>query len=153
MPLPARHAEMATEGSSNTRWLRSFLQPADKAFPMVATRDVGQLAAAFVREEWSGTRVVELEGPVRVSPNDLAQNFSNVLARPVTVEIVPRDDWERIFRAQGMNNPLPRIRMLDGFNEGWIEFHDRGRSAIKGATALESVIAELVNASQAKASA
>ena len=77
----------------------------------------------------------------------------NVLARPVTVEIVPRDDWERIFRAQGMSNPSPRIRMLDGFNESWIEFHDRGRSAIKGATALESVIAELVNANQAKASA
>lgn len=133
--------------------LRSFLQPADKAFPMVATRDVGQLAAALLREEWSGTRVVELEGPVRVSPKDLAQSFSNVLGRPVAVEIVPHDDWERIFRAQGMNNPLPRIRMLDGFNEGWIEFHDRGLSAIKGTTALESVIAELVDANQAKASA
>jgi hypothetical protein len=88
-----------------------------------------------------------------VSPKDLAQSFSNVLGRPMAVEIVPRDDWERIFRAQGMNNPLPRIRMLDGFNEGWIEFHDRGLSAIKGTTALESVIAELVDANQAKASA
>ncbi|MBM7046719.1 NmrA family NAD(P)-binding protein [Rhizobium lusitanum] len=133
--------------------LRSFLQPADKAFPMVATRDVGQLAATLLREKWSGMRVVELEGPVRVSPNDLARSFSNVLVRPVSVEIVPREDWEPIFRAQGMNNPLPRIRMLDGFNEGWIEFHDRGLSAIKGTTALESVIAELVDANQAKASA
>lgn len=76
-----------------------------------------------------------------------------MLARPVTVEIVPHEDWEWIFRAQGMSNPLPRIRTLDGFNEGWIEFHDRGLSAIKGTTALESVIAELVNANQAKASA
>jgi uncharacterized protein YbjT (DUF2867 family) len=43
--------------------LRSFLQPVDKLFPMVATQDVGGLAAALLREDWSGTQVVELEGP------------------------------------------------------------------------------------------
>jgi uncharacterized protein YbjT (DUF2867 family) len=124
--------------------MRSFLQPADKAFPMVATRDVGRLAAELLRQPWSGTRVVELEGPVRVSANDLTQAFAMVLGRPVRVEIVARESWEGLFRAQGMKNPLPRIRMLDGFNEGWIEFADQGRSAIKGATPLREVITALV---------
>ena len=132
--------------------LRSFLQPADKLFPMVATQDVGHLAAALLREDWSGTRVVELEGPARISPNDLARAFATVLKRPVRVETVPRESWEQIFRSQGTRNPLPRIRMLDGFNEGWIDFSEHGRSAMKGTTALESVIAELVRASQAQAS-
>ena len=131
--------------------LRSFLQPAEKPFPMVATQDVGQQAAALLREDWSGTRVVELEGPARISPDDLARVFAKVLKRPVGVETIPRESWEQMFRAQGMRNPLPRIRMLDGFNEGWIEFTEHGRSAIKGTTALESVIAELVKASEAKA--
>ena len=130
--------------------LRSFLQPADKAFPMVATRDVGQLAAALLREDWSGTRVVELEGPARVSPNDLAQAFAKAFEHSVRVEIVPRENWEQIFRAQGARNPTPRIRMLDGFNEGWIEFRDRGRWAAKGTTPLERVICELVKASRGK---
>src|ERR1700730_1804402 len=71
--------------------LRSFLQPADKLFPMVATQDVGRLAAALLREDWSGTRVVELEGAARVSPNDLARAFATVLERPVRVETVPRE--------------------------------------------------------------
>ena len=133
--------------------LRSFLQPADKLFPMVATQDVGHLAAVLLREDWSGTRVVELEGPARISPNDLAQAFATALKRPVRVETVPRDSWEQIFRSQGMRNPLPRIRMLDGFNEGWIEFSEHGASAMKGTTTLESVIAELVRASQVKAPA
>jgi uncharacterized protein YbjT (DUF2867 family) len=132
--------------------LRSFLQPVDKLFPMVATLDVGGLAAALLREDWSGTRVVELEGPARISPNDLARAFATVLKRTVRVETVPRESWEQIFRSQGTQNPLPRIRMLDGFNEGWIEFSDHGRSAVKGTTTLDSVIAELVSASQAKAS-
>jgi len=133
--------------------LRSFLQPVDKAFPMVATQDVGCTAATLLRENWPGTRVVELEGPARVSPNDLARAFAEALDRPVRVEIVPRESWEQIFRDQGARNPLPRIRMLDGFNEGWIAFRDEGRSAMKGTTTLESVIAELVGASQAKSAA
>lgn len=133
--------------------LRSFLQPADKLFPMVATQDVGRVAAALLCATWSGTRVVELEGPARVSPNDLAQAFAKAFGHPVAVEIVPRESWEQIFRSQGARNPLPRIRMLDGFNEGWIAFRDNGRSAVKGTTTLESVIAELVGTSRAKTTA
>jgi uncharacterized protein YbjT (DUF2867 family) len=129
--------------------VRSFLQPADKAFPMVATRDVGRLAADLLRRRWTGTRIVELEGPVRVSANDLAQTFAVVLGRPVRVEIVSRESWEGLFRAQGMKNPQARIRMLDGFNEGWIEFSDQGRSAVKGDTALLEVITALVAGSAA----
>jgi uncharacterized protein YbjT (DUF2867 family) len=129
--------------------VRSFLQPADKAFPMVATRDVGRLAADLLRQHWAGRRIVELEGPVRVSANDLAQAFAAVLARPVRVEIVSRASWEGLFRGQGMKNPQARIRMLDGFNEGWIEFQDQGRSAVKGNTPLLDVITALVAGSKA----
>ena len=50
-------------------------------------------------------------------------------------------------------NPLPRIRRLDGFNEGWIEFSNHGRSAVKGAMTLDSVIPEPVEASRGKAAA
>lgn len=63
--------------------------------------------------------------------------------------IVPRENWEGLFRAQGMANPLPRMRMLDGFNEGWIEFRDHGRLAVKGNTPLVEVITALVASSKA----
>ncbi len=133
--------------------LYSFLQPADKPVAMVATQDVGRLAAMLLQEEWSGTRVVELEGPARVSPSDIARAFAAALERTVRVETVPRESWEQIFRAQGTRNPLPRMRMLDGFNEGWIEFREHGRAAVKGMTTLDGVIAELVMASRGKAAA
>jgi uncharacterized protein YbjT (DUF2867 family) len=124
--------------------IHSFLQPADKPFPMVASKDVGRVAAELIQEDWSGTRVVELEGPRRVSPNDLAASFAAALGKPVYVEIVNRDTWEALFRSQGMKNPTPRIRMLDGFNEGWIEFQNNGRNAVKGRIGVDAVIAELV---------
>jgi uncharacterized protein YbjT (DUF2867 family) len=132
--------------------LRSFLQPADKLFPMVATQDVGRLAAALLREDWLGTRVIELEGAARVSPNDFARAFATALERPVRVEPVPRESWERLFRSQGARNPLPRMRMYDGFNEGWIDFSEQGRSAVKGTTTLDRVVAELVEASRTETS-
>ena len=122
----------------------SFLQPVEKPFPMVATRDVGRVAAELIQEDRSGTRIVELEGPRRISPNDLAAAFGRALGKPVRVEIVARVGWEALFRSQGMKNPLPRIRMLDGFNEGWIEFGDRGATSVKGRIDVDAVVAGLV---------
>ncbi|ASG20555.1 NAD(P)H-binding protein [Nitrospirillum viridazoti] len=124
--------------------LHSHLQPLDHPFPMVATWDVGRTAARLLQETWAGLRVVDLEGPARVSPNDLAQAFAQALGRPVTAVAVPRPTWEAQFRAQGMRHPGPRMRMLDGFNEGWIEFRDAGSHALKGVTSLDQVIAALV---------
>ncbi|MDB6046802.1 MAG: NmrA family transcriptional regulator [Gammaproteobacteria bacterium] len=124
--------------------IHSFLMPLDKHFPMVATRDVGRVAAKLIQEDWTGTRIVEMEGPCRVSPNDLAAAFARVLGTPVRAEIVPRETWEDLFRSQGMKYPGPRIRMLDGFNEGWIDFSSGGANAIKGTVSVEEVVASLV---------
>jgi len=41
----------------------SFLQPLDKPVPMVATADIGRVAAGLLTGGWSDRRVVELEGP------------------------------------------------------------------------------------------
>jgi NAD(P)H dehydrogenase (quinone) len=124
--------------------IRSFLMPADRPIAMAATEDIGRIAAELIQQSWTGNRVVELEGPARVSPNDLAKAFANALGRPVRVEIVARDTWETLFRGQGMKNPLPRMRMLDGFNEGWIDFLGNGDLALKGTVSADTVIGDLV---------
>ncbi len=121
-----------------------FLQPLDKAMPMVATADVGRVAAELLRQDWSGKRVVELEGPDWVTQNEIASELAKALHRPVRAEAVPRESWGAIFRAQGMRDPIPRIQMLDGFNEGWIKFEGNGATLIKGNTSLLEVIQNLV---------
>jgi uncharacterized protein YbjT (DUF2867 family) len=45
-----------------------FLQPLDTLMPMVATADVGRVAADLLLQEWAATRVVELEGADRGEP-------------------------------------------------------------------------------------
>ncbi len=90
----------------------------------------------LLREDWSGTRVVELEGPARVSPNDIARAFTTALGHPVSVEIVPRETWRASSARRAARNPTPSIRMIDGFNEGWIDFADQGLAARKGPSPL-----------------
>jgi uncharacterized protein YbjT (DUF2867 family) len=125
--------------------IQSFLQPLDRAIPMVATADIGATAARLLRERWVGRRIVELQGPAPVSPNDLAAIFGQLLSRPVTAHAVSRAEWEALFRTQGMRNPAPRIQMLDGFNQGWLSFEGgEGVEAVTGVTTLETVVRGLV---------
>jgi uncharacterized protein YbjT (DUF2867 family) len=124
--------------------ISSFLQPLDKPVPIVATEDIGRLAAELLQQTWTGHRVVELEGPKRVTPNEVAATFAELLGKPVRMEVVPRDTWDQLFRSQGMKNPEPRIRMLDGFNEGWIEFESGEAGSRKGTVALKTVLNTLI---------
>lgn len=124
--------------------IASYLQPLDQAVPMVATADVGRVAAELLLENWSGRRIVNVEGPHRITPNEIAAGFSTVLGRPVRAQAVPRDTWENLFRTQGMQHPLPRMQMLDGFNQGWIAFEQGETDIRKGSVRLETVLQGLV---------
>ena len=88
---------------------------------------------------------------MRWSPNDLAAAFSKALGRTVSIKVAPRDGWETTFRAQGMTNPMPRVQMVDGFNEGWIEFSDGGANARRGRISLDEAIATLAGNTPAPA--
>jgi uncharacterized protein YbjT (DUF2867 family) len=138
------NAALDVAAARQTGVIESYLQPLDRKFPMVATADVGRTAAALLQEDWTGVRVVELEARERVSPNDIASSFSGALGRSVRAKAVARSDWEAVFVAQGMKNPLPRMQMIEGFNEGWIDFPDRGAGARKGEIGISEVISRLV---------
>ena len=115
---------------------------------MVATADIGRTAAELLQQtsqkKSTGHRVVELEGPRRVTPNEIASTLGHLLGRPVRAEAVPRETWEALLKSQGMKNPTPRIQMLDGFNEGWIEFESAQVGSRKGNVTLETVLRTLI---------
>jgi len=76
--------------------VKSFLQPLDKRFPMIATRDVGQVAAELLQDHWQGRRVVEIEGLSRIAPNQIGRELARLLSRDVRMEL---------FRAKHGNLP------------------------------------------------
>lgn len=138
------NAAWDVEPARSSGVLHSFLQPLDRAVPMVAVDDVGRAAADLLQAHWDGHRIVELEGPRRIAPLDIAAGFARVLGRDVRAEAVPRAGWDALFVSQGMKNPLPRIQMLDGFNEGWIAFEGGHAEARRGTAALDDVLRKLV---------
>jgi uncharacterized protein YbjT (DUF2867 family) len=124
--------------------IHSYLQPVEHAIPMIATKDIGALAGTLLLESWQGKRIVELEAKTRVSSADIAATLTDILGKPVKAEPVPRARWEEVFRTQGMKNPMPRIQMIEGFNEGWIEFEGGREGSVKGQTSLKAVLEEMV---------
>ena len=131
--------------AARTGTVPSFLQPLDHPIPMVATADIGQTAADLLRDSWTGTRIVELAGPARYSANDIAAGFAAALGHSVRMAPVARETWEPLFRSQGAQYPMPRIRMLDGFNEGWIDFEGGAAERRTGKISLASVLRDLVS--------
>ncbi len=123
--------------------ITSYLQPLDRPIAMVSIHDVGRVAADLLRETWTGHRIVELEAAERATPNAIAAAFAEALGKPVQAQIAPRSEWERAFRAQGMKNPTPRMQMIDGFNEGWIDFKTHGANSRKGRVTIDEAIATL----------
>jgi NAD(P)H dehydrogenase (quinone) len=110
---------------------------------MVSTQDVGRTAAELIVATWIGARIVEPEGPERVSPNDIAASFARALCSPVKAVPVPRAEWEALFRSQGTKNPTPRVQMLDGFNQGWLDFAGPADEIVKGRVTLDAVVRSL----------
>ena len=133
--------------------VKSFLQPLDRRFPMIATRDVGQVAAELLQEQWNGRRIVEIEGLSRITPNQIAGELAGLMDRDVRMQVVPREAWESTFRSAGMKNPTPRIQMLDGFNEGWLEFESGASDSRKTATSLQEALGHLIAALESRGNA
>ena len=123
-----------------------YLAPANRAISMVATNDIGELAAKTLQQEWSGNRILELEGSEKYSPNDAAAAFSKLLGRPIKTNPIQRSEWQRLFVQQGTaeDRTTPRIEMLDGFNSGWIDFEGGDAEHFKGKLTIEQVIKSLI---------
>ena len=129
--------------SARSGRIESYLQPLDRKIDMVSTRDIGRVAADLLQEDWPGVRIIELSGPQKYSPRDEAAGLATALGKDVTAVEVPRAEWEQRFRREGMLHPEARIRMLDGFNEGWIDFQREGTEDRKGSVELAQVLSEL----------
>ena len=83
--------------------LPSFI-PASQEIPMVATADICAVAAIALIEGPRGRRIIELSGPVEVSPNDVAR-----MKNPEWHEFTARARQQGKIRAVGMSGHAGRL--------------------------------------------
>ena len=112
----------------------SFFQPVDRAFPMIATADIGAEVARLLVGGWEGKKIVEIGSPV--SANDLARAMAEALGRPVQAQAIPRERWAATLETFGMAPGTTGLyeEMMNGFNTGWIAFGVPGTEPVPGTT-------------------
>ena len=130
--------------------LATHLQPADRPVAMVSVEDVGRVAAETLARPWAGHRVIELEGPRRYAPADVAAALSALVRRVVRVRAVPREQWSADFAAGGAPPEAAALRaeMIDAFNSGHVDFAGRvsGAEPVRGRVTLDEAIGRLAAA-------
>ena len=124
--------------------LPSFLH-ADRAIPMVATRDIGIAAARLLAEGGSGKRVIELAGPREYSPRDVAAALARVVGKPIAVQAAPEDAMEPALAAAGMNAEWARLfkELTHGVNTGIVVW-EGGHPLWRGETDIQTVLSALL---------
>jgi uncharacterized protein YbjT (DUF2867 family) len=126
--------------------LPSFLQPLERAIPMVAAKDIGRAAAEALTEDWTGKRIIELHGAADYSPNDVAAAFAAALKRDVQAVVLPESEWQATIIGFGASPEAANAwcEMLRGFNSGHIIFENNGTETRRGQMTIEDFAAETV---------
>jgi uncharacterized protein YbjT (DUF2867 family) len=118
---------------------------ADKAIPMVATRDIGLAAARLLAERGSGKRVIELAGPREYSPHDVAAALGRIVGKPIGAQQQPEEAMAAALMGAGMNSEWARLfqELTHGVNTGRVAW-EGGHPLWRGETGVDAVLASLV---------
>lgn len=118
--------------------------PAALAYDMIATVDIGKLAASELREGAKQSSIIEL-GAGPYSPNDAAAILSKLVGKPIHVAEAPLDAVVPTLTGFGMQPQLAELyrEMMAGLASGHIAFEGKHRT-VRGSTGLEPVLAGLL---------
>ena len=126
----------------------AFYQPLDHPFPLIATQDIGRIAAEALLAGWQGNRVIEISGPAYYSSNDVAAALQQALGRPIAAVAVPRETWVKAMAQNGLPQERsgPYLELLDSFNSRWIDFGAPNTEHVKGTLDLLTAIKSMTSA-------
>lgn len=126
--------------------LMTMLAP-EQVLPMIATDDIGRIAARALCTPAAGQRVLALEGPRDYTPSDVARALSTLLSREVALAYVPSDAIVPALTRAGLRTNMAELyrEMYEGIARG-IVVHEQGpdERVVRGTTAIEAVLKKLV---------
>lgn len=116
------------------------------AFPMIATRDIAEAAAAALLNPPSATRTVEMRGPRDYSYADAAAIATELLGRKVTATPLPLDAMvPALVQRGGLSPEVAALfrEMVEAGQRGMFQYTDPA-NAIAGKTPLEAILKQLL---------
>ncbi len=110
------------------------------AFPMVATRDIGETAADLLLAPATQTRWIELTGPKDYSFVDAAAEATQILGRPVKALPLPIEQLVPTFTSFGISTHVAGLyrEMIESFGTGLTRFE--GKDTRRGKVTLGQVL-------------
>lgn len=133
----------ATKGGKLPTFIRT-----DLAIPMVATRDIGLVAARALADGPPASRidVIELGGPKDWSPNDIAKAFSGAVGREVSPDAAPFEAVVPAFTSFGMSKSAAESyeEMYRAIASGKVDWQRDGARLVRGTVDASSFAKTLV---------
>ena len=135
----------------HTGMLPSLHHPLDKPFPTVSAPDVGVIAAQLLvadapsHSHAHSPRIVSVEGPRRISANDVAVALSSIFERKVTAVELPRGAWEATLQRAGLSEQHTKLitELYDTHNAGKIDVESGNTERRFGSTELTEALAAM----------
>lgn len=120
-----------------------FASETDKPVPMVASRDVGAVAAQVLQQPPAVSQVIDVLGPA-VSEEHVAAVLGAALGRALDVVTVPRDAWTRTLAEAG--TPPRAAELLAGLYDAGDRglLRPAGDRQVEGATPVEETVRAVV---------
>jgi uncharacterized protein YbjT (DUF2867 family) len=82
--------------------------PPEFSLPMVAPDDLGKVGAELLMQPVEETGMLHVEGPRRYTAIDVAQAFSQLFHKSVTVHTVPEQEWFTTYEGLGFSPEAAR---------------------------------------------
>ena len=124
--------------------LPTFIAPMAK-IPMIATDDIGRIAAEQLIAGGHGRKVVEMAGPEEYSPDQVATALGQILGKPVTVQHAPLSAVVPTFKSFGFSDEAAKLfeEMYTSFSTGAIGY-EHPASLVRGKITLAEALRGMV---------
>ncbi len=116
---------------------------ADRSMVMVATHDIGRVAAETLRSPApTQHQVIELSGPAEYTLRDAARAFARALGREVSMVPIPGDAVPSTLQQAGVGADMARLygEMMAGIDSGAFQFEGGSARAVRGTITLEAFV-------------
>ena len=117
--------------------------PGDLVLAMVATKDIGLVAAKALLEPPAGkSEIIELAGPRDYSSREIAAVLGKILGKPVEVAQAPLDAVVPTFTSFGISTNIAELfrEMYDGIAKGLVKFEGKGTRLVRGNVDAEAAL-------------
>ena len=132
-------------GAAAQGQLPTFMPP-DLVVPMVATKDIGLVAAKALLEPPAGkSEIIELAGPRDYSSRDIAGVLAKILGKPVEVAAAPLEAVVPTFTGFGISPNIAGLfqEMYGGIANGLVAFESKGARLVRGNVDAETALRAL----------